>query len=533
MTEEKAFNLIDEPWIRVMDTSGAVREVGLLECFRRAHKVKCLAGELPTQDVAVLRLLLAVVYAVFARETAVAKMLPQWRDLWERGSFDSEAVEGYLRDHAERFWLFHPETPFFQTAGLHTKDGKINSVSPIVCDVPSRAERRFFCPRNGEELESLSFAEAARWLVALHAWDYAGKKASIVGGDPNGGGTGWLGKLGVVYAERENLFETLLLNMVLIDAAQKPVPLGRPFWEEEPAPIGKRERRPGGYVELLTWQSRRVLLFGDEGRVTGVLASYGDVFEKENTLIEQMSGWHYSSQKGQENDYIPNLHSSDRSAWRDLGSLLPQADGKSRPGIVAWAALLADKGVLPDFTFLRLKTIGLEYGTMMAVVNELISDGIEMNTALLTELGAQWIQMVFDVLAKTESAVLRLGRFAGDLVESSGGGDRRDSEDLVRRAREQAYFAFDAPFRKWLLSLDPSKGEEDKMEKALKWLETIRSVLLGQAEALYGEAGKKAMTGVTKFNEKTNRTEYCNAFTAFSRFRNGLAKIISGTGGKK
>ncbi len=532
MTTEKKFNLLDEPWIRVMDGGGTVREVGLVECFRRAHELKCISGELPTQDAAVLRLLLAIVYAVFARETAVAKMLPQWRDLRERGAFDFAAVEMYLRHYVERFWLFHPETPFFQVAGLHTKGGTVNPVSPVICDVPSRAERRFFCPRNGEELESLSFAEAARWLVSLHAWDYAGKKASIVGGDPNGGGTGWLGKLGVVYAEGENLFETLLLNMILFDAAQKPV-LGRPCWEELPAPFGKRERRPEGYVELLTWQSRRVLLFAGGSRVTGVLSSYGDVFEKENTLIEQMSGWHYSSQKGQEKDYIPNLHSADRSAWRDLGALLPQTEGKQRPGIIDWAAALAERGVIPDFTYLRLKTVGLEYGTMMAVVNELISDGVDMNASLLTELGAEWVLMVLDVLGKTDAAVMRLGRFAGDLVESSGGGDRRDSEDLVRNMQEQAYFSFDAPFRKWLLSLDPSSGEESKNRKALEWLGAVRSILLGLAETLYREAARKAMTGVVRINEKTNRTEYCNAFTAFSKFRAGLEKIVSGTGGKK
>ncbi len=44
--------------------------------------------------------------------------------------------------------------------------------------------------------------------------------------------------------------------------------------------------------------------------------------------------------------------------------------------------------------------------------------------------------------------------------------------------------------------------------------------------------GVKAMTGVVKINEKTNRTEYCNAFTAFSKFRGELEKIL-GTGGKK
>ena len=280
-------------------------------------------------------------------------------------------------------------------------------------------------------------------------------------------------------------------------------------------------------MELLTWQSRRVSLFTDGERVTGVLASYGDVFKKENTLIEQMSGWHFNSQSGQKNVYIPNLHRSDRSAWRDLGALLQQADGKRQPGIVAWAARLSEQYALPDSALLRLKTVGLEYGTMMAVVNELVSDGVDMHAALLTKLGAQWVLMIFDILKKTDDAVLRLGRFASDLVEASGGGDRRDSEDRVRSARERAYFVFDAPFRKWLLSLAPARDGSGENEKALEWLEIVRSTLLMQAEALYRDAGEKAATGIAKINDKTGRTEYRNAFKAFSAFRAELAKILS------
>ena len=60
--EEKAFNLLDEPWIRVMLPDCTVREVSLTEALTQAHTFTALAGEMPTQDVAVLRLLLAVLH---------------------------------------------------------------------------------------------------------------------------------------------------------------------------------------------------------------------------------------------------------------------------------------------------------------------------------------------------------------------------------------------------------------------------------------------------------------------------------------
>jgi hypothetical protein len=50
----KDFNLLDEPWILVMNATDDIEEVSLLDAFRRARTLKGLAGELPTYpDVAI------------------------------------------------------------------------------------------------------------------------------------------------------------------------------------------------------------------------------------------------------------------------------------------------------------------------------------------------------------------------------------------------------------------------------------------------------------------------------------------------
>ena len=56
----KEFNLLYEPWIRVMRPDASVEEVTLPDALIHAHEYLSLAGEMPTQDVAMLRLLLAV-----------------------------------------------------------------------------------------------------------------------------------------------------------------------------------------------------------------------------------------------------------------------------------------------------------------------------------------------------------------------------------------------------------------------------------------------------------------------------------------
>ena len=68
--KEIEFNLLDEPWIRVRDDSCQVHEVSLTDALLHAHQYTSLSGELPTQDIVILRLMLAVLHTVFSRVDA-------------------------------------------------------------------------------------------------------------------------------------------------------------------------------------------------------------------------------------------------------------------------------------------------------------------------------------------------------------------------------------------------------------------------------------------------------------------------------
>lgn len=74
--KEREFNLLDEPWVRVMRPDCTVAEVSLPEALLNAHGYVDLAGEMPTQDAAVLRVLLALLFAVFARVDAEGREAP-------------------------------------------------------------------------------------------------------------------------------------------------------------------------------------------------------------------------------------------------------------------------------------------------------------------------------------------------------------------------------------------------------------------------------------------------------------------------
>ena len=102
---EKEFNLLDESRIRVMLSDCAIREVSLFEALTRAHGFSVLAGELPTQDMAILRLLLAVLHTIFSRSDEKGLPYPiededdaleRWRALWALRRFPEEPVRAYL-----------------------------------------------------------------------------------------------------------------------------------------------------------------------------------------------------------------------------------------------------------------------------------------------------------------------------------------------------------------------------------------------------------------------------------------------------
>lgn len=56
--KEIEFNLLTEPWVRVRRPDNTVQEVSLTDALLHAQDYVDLAGEMPTQNAAVLRLLL-------------------------------------------------------------------------------------------------------------------------------------------------------------------------------------------------------------------------------------------------------------------------------------------------------------------------------------------------------------------------------------------------------------------------------------------------------------------------------------------
>ncbi|MDU3080959.1 MAG: type I-E CRISPR-associated protein Cse1/CasA, partial [Cutibacterium avidum] len=215
-----AFNLIDEPWIAVRRPDNVVIEVSIHDAFHQASSLRGLAGEIPTQEAAVLRLLLAIAIRATAEYRSDDEKVDDWAQWWESG-LPLQQIDDYLGRCHDRFNLFDDKAPFMQVAGLHTSKGGYSGLIKIISEVPPND--KFFTTRDGPGIASLSYAEAARWLVHAQAFDISGIKSGAVG-DPrvNGGkgypiGTGISGPMGIVVIEGTSLAETILLNLFLED----------------------------------------------------------------------------------------------------------------------------------------------------------------------------------------------------------------------------------------------------------------------------------------------------------------------------
>ncbi|GAA4919400.1 CRISPR system Cascade subunit CasA [Stackebrandtia albiflava] len=512
MDIEVRFSLLDSAWIQVLTTDGAVEELSLRELFARADEVVELLGESPTQSFAIMRLLLAIVHR------AVDGPSPRgWGDLFEAGALPVASIKEYLDRHADRFWLFHPSTPFYQVVGLRSAKDEVSGLEKLISDVPTGGP--LFIGRSGTALERISFAEATRWLVQLQGYDVSGIKTGAVG-DPRvkGGkgypiGTGHAGALGGVYVRGGNLTETLLLNLV----SDRDV--GTAVWERPPhtsAPEGTAavERRPTGVADLYTWQSRRIRLVCDGEAVTGVVVANGDRLPAHETFpLEPMTMWRRSriqeKKLGLPLVYFPRLHDPEKSLWRSAESLLPappagtaNAEPDFRPpGVVEHLETQADADAFGQQTStVTLRAVGMQYGTQNAVTNEVVTDDLEFQAALLRETHPELRRLVRDAVEAAVEACKAVGLFAADLVRAAGG----DSFAQVAqrdRAREAGYHAIDGEFREWLSGLGEHTDVEDA---AIDWQQRAGRALRRLKHGLIAATPPSAYRGRTEDDRQIN-----------------------------
>lgn len=522
---EREFCLLYHPWILAMRQDGKTEELSLLEALSRAHELKDLSGEVPAQDAALLRFLLSILHSVFARYSPEGSFseirdtndaFKRWSELWERGSLPMDIITRYLNKYENRFYLSPPEKSFFQVPnlgrGTYYTSAKLNGEIS-----ESRNKIRLFPQRTGRQKQQLSYAEAARWVFFINAFDDSSVKPATRGlkasGKTESPGTGWLGKLGLIMAKGHNLFETLLLNLVLLpDTGDSLWEKEQPSWEFKPrAEERVRIPMPRNLSELYTLQSRRIMLEFKDDMVTGYRMLSGDFFLSENAFTEQMTVWKSTGKKGGVKIYTPRRHDPSRQLWRDFQVLFAQSENSGhRPGILSWLSRLKEKDLIKSSHFC-FHIMSVKYGDKNSSIDDMFSDTLTFNSNLIKKAHEHWVWRIIEEINTTEKLVRQTAYLARDIAKASGD---KSGNTAVNLTKDQCYYQLDLPFRAWLEMIDPDRDDLDST--CDEWFFTAQRIVRRIGDELVKKAGTKAFVGrVVVDNEKKYRYTAPEAYNRF------------------
>jgi CRISPR system Cascade subunit CasA len=527
MTGSADFNLLDDPWIDVLECDLTRSTVSVLELFRRAHEIATISTDLGSQRFALTRVLLAFLHRGFGGPATVEK----WQELWAAPCLPMDPLGSYADQVRDRFNLFDPAQPFFQVADLATAKDEVFGLERLIADVPNG--HPFFTNRAGPGLEAIPPKESALWLIHAQAFDPSGIKSGAVGdATVKGGrgypiGTGWAGHIGGLLAEGSTLRETLLLNLIPSDQHDRTAATDLPAWERPQQGAARVYREPTGPVDVFTWQARRIRLVQQDGAVVGVVLANGDRLDPQNRhLVEPLTAWRYSepqSKKFGRTVFMPLLHDAERDMWRGVARLLGSTVGASkaakgnpqppRSALVDWLSTLVYDEILPADRQVAISRMGIAYGSQNAVIEDVIGGQVSL-PAVAFAGRADVLAAVVDGLDDAEKCAWAVGRLFGDLVDAAGG-DREGAEEV---GRQSAFAGLGEPVQQWLATI-AADSEATDLRRA--WQMTLRSIVEPIALERIRQCGPAAWIG------RPDDLGGANVARAEADFRTFLRRVLS------
>jgi CRISPR system Cascade subunit CasA len=334
---QTAFNLLDEPWIPVRLHDGSVREVGLKDAFRDARNYSGLAESSPPNLIALYRVLLAILHRALTTNHGAWKDADRAR--WFREGIPDAALQQYLEQWRERFWLIHPTHPFMQVAALgqsiETRD-RIKPSSQIVLERVTGNAVVLFEHSLDCRPASMSFAETCRSLLGYLQFTTGGLVKVLRDSDK----ASPLANTAAIMPLGGNLGETLVL-------ALHPHDLGDgddlPSWECDPPDLDALKAAPSlasGANDRYTRLTRAVQLLpeGTSAEVRQIRFAAGRALEENVNAPDPMASYRFN----RDGRPVRITFNEGRAVWRELPSLVPDASRNSDnpAAVLGWAVNL-------------------------------------------------------------------------------------------------------------------------------------------------------------------------------------------------
>jgi CRISPR system Cascade subunit CasA len=366
-----SFNLIDEKWIPCILPDGNRVELSIQEVFKTAPDIMEIFDPSPLVTVALHRLLLAILHRNFGPSDKYA-----WQQIWDNRIWDTNQIMAYLSKWHDRFDLFDKKHPFYQCASLPSNNldshGKMTSLEKplanMIHELAAGDNATLFDHTFEASPDIFTPAEAARSLITYQAFSVGGLITRLPGEGPSSDNAP-LVKGAVILIKGKNLFQTLMLNFHVYnpdDAEPMEMIDDAPAWENN-NDVRPETRRPKGYLDLLTWQSRRVKLIpepkNEELYVRYVIIMNGYQFPSDFSLYNKETMLAYKAigkPAIHQSPWMPIVFQEDRALWRDSLSLFQSIQNiNQRPKIITWLNDLVTHEIIPIYSTYNMTISGL------------------------------------------------------------------------------------------------------------------------------------------------------------------------------
>lgn len=523
---EPEYSLLTEPWLGAVMEDGSIQRFGLVGLFENLDDVSSLVTDTEMEEPALFRLLLAIVYR--ALDPVLEDDYMEW---WEDGRIPTGRVVDYLKEHEDRFWLFHPEHPFLQTIIEPKKD--LPTDLDVLISEPNGSEP--MSNRSSLSSRRMSYDEIARRLVAMMQYDHPLAHTPFKGliGGPSSGvyyaGDAYLAQMSLIRLKTGHLMKDLLLSLIPLDAEDmfsfddEDLTVGKPPWELPMMSMSKgADRRnpehPKDLEECLVWMGRRAYLTQWDDGVTRILFSVGRCVTLAGLNgLEPMAAFKKVIDKTTKQEtLIPFVIWSNTAFWRSLPSMIGITAGEKSgmaPMTLRWASYLAENGLLPDDYIgnVSVSTLVLDKKHKTKVV-DFMSDQVSLPLSVIEN--PEKVRLIEKAVAVGEK-MIRTAYWV--LINNINLAEKRTEKEAKKSANEKESMAYDilgVTFYGWISEMS------DLGDSAYEvWIDRAIESLMPLADEEIASASLDSMMG------RVYKDKHYSTALSDSIFRSTLNKI--------
>lgn len=443
------FSALTEPWIPVVDSSGAIRELGIIDTLAQAHRLQGICDPAPPIEFGIYRLLVAFVMDAYGLDG-----LERLEELLASGSFDSAVLDGYVNTVGrERFDLFDPEHPFLQSPLGQGASERPGAPVRVFQHLPSGGFLTHF-HHMSEDGYGVCPADCLRGLVTVAPFmtaGGAGYSPSVNGAPP------WY-----VLVRGRNLFETISLNCYALEPSASGEP---PAWRSSMPVTPKAERTCSSFLEALTWRPRLVRLTPGQGGMCSYCGESSDVLIREIVFtfgFRSVGGWTdpQVAYRIDNEGPTPLRPREERELWRDTGPFMllthkdyETPDGKLRyakPGVVEQLSELRRDGLVGTNMPLVIDAYGMRTDMKMKIF-EWQHEALAMPAAIAESPRAgRQVQLALEL---AESVSRTLGTALKRAYPRQGTGNDRALGGIIAATRQTFWGTLRPRFEQEFLTL--------------------------------------------------------------------------------